>query len=173
MNGLFAFIEHQEAQTQQAKALVLPLLEAQDAGQPWTSANFWALYVLRQDHDPVIQQALEHLRQYAIPLLEHEEQLTDLDLEAFAERMVELERHFWQEQYAQAGDWPEDATAYLCGVHTLRESDVRGLVQQRLWDAEMIASALGSPSDCPTCKRGIQRIVLEEMRRAKANKTLA
>ena len=100
MNGLFAFIEHQEAQTQQAKALVLPLLEALGAGPPWTSANFWALYALRHDQDPVIQQALEHLRQYAIPLLEHEEQLADLDLETFAERMVWFEKHFWEQCYA-------------------------------------------------------------------------
>jgi len=167
MKGLFVFIEQKEAQTQQAKALVLPLLEAQDARQPWTSANFWALYVLRQDHDPVIQQALEHLRQYAIPLLEYEEQLSSLDLEAFSEAMSEFERRFWQEQYAQAKSLPMNTPMYLCGLHSLEEPDVRVLVQQRLWDVEIIASALGVPPDCPTCKRGIQRIVLEDIKRAK------
>lgn len=173
MNGFFAFIEQKENQTQQAKALILPLLEALQAEQPWTSANFWSLYRSRQEHEPVVQQALEHLRQYAIPLLEHEEQLNHLDLEAFTERMVEIEQRFWEERYAQAGNLPNQATDYICGVHSLHESDVHGLVQQNLYDVEMIASALGVPADCPTCKRGIQRVVLEELRRVKAHQTLA
>jgi len=173
MNALFAFIEQKEDQTQQAKALVLPLLEAQAPQQPWSSENFWALYQTRQHHQPVIQQALEHLRLYAIPLLETEEQLRDLDLETFAEHIAMAEKRFWEERHAQAEVLPEDRTMYLCGVHSLREADVHSLVQQNLWDVEMIASAQGVPTDCPTCKRGIQRIVLEELRRAKANKTLA
>lgn len=173
MNAWFAFIEQKEDQTQQAKLLVLPLLEALDPDQPWTSANFHALYAKRQQLDPVIQQALQHLQQYAIPLLEFEEQLDQLDLEVFTERIAEFEQRFWQEAYATAGAPAEDATVYLCGVHTLRESDVQGLVRQNLWDVEIIASALGSTADCSTCKRGIQRIVLEELKQAKAKKTLA
>jgi bacterioferritin-associated ferredoxin len=173
MNGLFAFIEQKEYQTQQAKALVLPLLEALEAQRPWTSANFWLLYQSRQEQDPVVQQALEHLRQYAIPLLEYEEQLGHLDLEAFAERMASFEQRFWEERYAHEGNPSQAETLYLCGVHNLRESDVRGLAQQSLYDVEMIASALGVPQDCPTCKRGIQRVVLEELKRVKAHKIMA
>ncbi len=173
MNGLFAFIEQKESQTQQARALIRPLLEALDALHPWSSHNFWALYRLRQHHDPVVQQALEHLRQYAVPLLEYEEQLAELDLEAFAERMARFEKSFWEDCYSQSGGQADEVTMYLCGVHALRESDVRGLVQQNLWDVEMVAAALGASPDCATCKRGIQRIVLEELKRAKALKTLA
>jgi len=102
MNGLFAFIEQMEAHSQEAKALVIPLLENLDSELPWTSSNFWALYQMRHQHDPVIQQALEHLRQYAIPLLEYEEQLADLDLETFTEKMAQIEQRFWEECYTQA-----------------------------------------------------------------------
>ncbi len=167
MKGLFTFIEQKEAQTQQAKALVLPLLQFLEPDRPWSSKNFWTLYQARPSLEPVVQQALEHLRQYAIPLLEYEEQLSSLDLEAFSEAMSEFERRFWQEQYAQAKSLPMNTPMYLCGLHSLEEPDVRVLVQQRLWDVEIIASALGVPPDCPTCKRGIQRIVLEDIKRAK------
>jgi bacterioferritin-associated ferredoxin len=173
MNALFAFIESKEDQTQQAKLLVLPLLEAQDPDRPWTSANFRALYAQRGQLDPVIQQALQHLEEYAIPLLEIEEQLEQLDLETFTEYIAEFEQRFWQQAYASAGAPAEDAAVYLCGVHTLRESDVRGLVQQNLWEVEIIAQALGGAAECSACKRGIQRIVLEELKQAKARKTLA
>ncbi len=173
MKGLFAFIEQKEAQSEQAKALIMPLLEALDSENPWSSRNFWALYQMRAHYEAVIQQALEHLRQYAIPLLEYEEQLAPLDLEAFVERMAEIEKRFWEECYALAGAPADKAAEYLCGVHSLREADVRGLVQQNLWEAELIAVALGVPPNCPTCKRGIQRVVLEELKRAKALKTLA
>ncbi|MGK0619607.1 (2Fe-2S)-binding protein [Meiothermus cerbereus] len=175
MNGLFAFIEQMEAHSQEAKALVIPLLENLDSELPWTSSNFWALYQMRHQHDPVIQQALEHLRQYAIPLLEYEEQLADLDLETFTEKMAQIEQRFWEECYTQARvlSSETEASLFLCNAHTLHESDVRGLVKQNLWDVEAISTMLRVPTNCPTCKRGIQRIVLEELKQAKALKTLA
>ncbi|WP_299431247.1 hypothetical protein [uncultured Meiothermus sp.] len=173
MNGLFAFIEQKEAETQQTKALLMPLLEALDSEKPWTSANFWAVYALREGYDPVIQQALEHLKQYAVPLLEIEEALAELDLEQFSEQIAIKEEQFWQEAFVRSGPTSQPNETYLCGVHALRESEVRGLVLQNLWDAGIIASALGSTADCLTCKRGIQRVLLEELKRAKAQKSLA
>lgn len=168
MNALYAFVERCEAETAQAKALVLPLLETIDPEVPWTAPNLRALHSVRHDYDPVVARALEHLFRFALPLLEEEGHLGGAEFEQFEHAMSAFEERFWSAQFALSRP-PAPPRDYLCGLHALDELEVRRLARQGVFEVDTLAAALGTSSNCPTCKRALQRVVLEELRTAKAS----
>lgn len=168
---LFTFVEQQEERTRAARELLIPLLQLQNPEDPWNAQALRSLWAQRLHHEEVLQQAIDHLYRFELPLLEYEESLGHASTEAFAEAMADFEDRFWQERFSQAN--PQNLQRWLCPKHQLSETPLRELTLRGLYDPQTLATALGVSLSCPDCHRAISRIALEDLKKAKASKEIA
>lgn len=183
-----AFIEAVLAQVEEAKELVLPLLMVEEPEAPWTVASLRALGarldvpVASPDaSDEVLREAAELLLVFELPFLEEEDRLiaagTNLtnDAAGFEVAMVDFERRFWDARYedyrADPGRWNVRAKPDfdVCEVHRLDSDTVRRAIRDHgVTTFEDLAPVLGTDRACATCHAGVSRLLLHELRRAKA-----
>lgn len=174
------FIEAAVAAAQDAKELVLPLLMVDTPDDPWTSANLRALQAQREALDPVMAEAVDLLVDFEAPFLDEEVRLAEegitlsTDMAAFEVAMVEFERAFWQDRFAEHQADPErwDLSVPVhydvCDVHQLTTADVRRAIKDHgVTSFEELAPALHTSTACSTCHSAVTRLLLQELKRRK------
>ena len=178
--GQRAFIESAVAEVREAKDLVLPLLMVQEPEDPVTAASLRALWDGRETLDPVMRQTLALLMAYELPFIEEEARLEaegltlETDMAAFEVAMVDFERRFWEAAYVEYRADPERFSLHsreeydLCPQHKLSTEGVRAAIDQHaVDDFDDIARYLGTSRACPDCHRGVTRLLIQAVRRAK------
>jgi bacterioferritin-associated ferredoxin len=178
--GQRAFIESAIAEVREAKDLVLPLLMVQEPEDPVTAASLRALWDQREALDPVMRKTLALLMAYELPFIEEEARLEaegltlETDMAAFEVAMVDFERHFWEAAYVEYQADPERFSLHsreeydLCPQHKLSTKGVRAAIDQHASDDfDDIARYLGTSRACPDCHRGVTRLLIQAVKRAK------
>lgn len=178
--GQRAFIESAIAEVREAKDMVLPLLMVKHPEEPATSASLRALWDERERLDPVMRNTLALLMAYELPFIEEEARLEaegltlETDMAAFEVAMVDFERHFWEAAYLEYTADPERFSLHsreeydLCPQHKLSTEGVRAAIDQHgVDDFDDIARYLGTSRACPDCHRGVTRLLIQAVRRAK------
>lgn len=178
--GQRAFIESAIAEVREAKELVLPLLMVQEPEDPVTAASLRALWDERDTLDPVMRQALTLLMAFELPFIDEEARLEaegltlETDMAAFEVAMVDFERRFWQAAFVEYQADPErfslrNREEYdLCPQHKLSTKGVRAAIEQHgSDDFDDIARYLGTSRACPDCHKGVTRLLIQAVKRAK------
>lgn len=185
-----AFIEAVLEQVREAKDLVLPLamLEAPEA--PWTAGGLRALARTVEGapgfggaaaERTLLRDAMDLLVAFEMPFLEEEERLVAegrtlaADPVGFEIGMVAFERGFWEARYAEfqadPGRWKLRAKPQydVCEQHRLDGDTVRRAIRDHgVTTFEDLAPVLGTDRTCATCHAAVTRLLLHEVRRAKA-----
>jgi bacterioferritin-associated ferredoxin len=178
--GKRAFIESAIAEVREAKDLVLPLLMVQEPEDPVTAASLRALWGQCETLDPVMRKTLALLMAYELPFIEEEARLEaegltlETDMAAFEVAMVDFERHFWEAAYVEYTADPERFSLHsreeydLCPQHKLSTPGVRAAIDRHASDDfDDIARYLGTSRACPECHRGVTRLLIQAVKRAK------
>ena len=179
--GQRAFIESAIAEVREAKDMVLPLLMVQHPEDPATAASLRALWDERESLDPVMRQTLALLMAYELPFIEEEARLEaedgltlESDMAAFEVAMVDFERRFWEAAYVEYRADPQRFSLHsreeydLCPQHKLSTGRVRAAIDQHgVDDFDDIARYLGTSRACPDCHRGVTRLLIQAVKRAK------
>jgi bacterioferritin-associated ferredoxin len=176
-----AFIEAVIDEVREAKELLLPTLMVSAPDEPWTAASIARLAATLGDLDPYVRRAAEWLLIFELPFVEHEEALSAqgvtlaADMARFEVAMVDFERAFWDARYAEhvadPDRWPvrERPTYDVCEQHRLDGERVRRVIRDHGASSfEDIAPLLGTSPTCATCHVGVTRILIQEVRRQKA-----
>lgn len=131
--------------------------------------------------DDVLKEALELLLVFEVPFLEEEDRLTATgrtlasDTLGFEVAMVDFERRFWDARYeeyrADPDRWSVRARPVydVCETHRLDTATVRRAIREHgVTSFEDLAPMLGTDRGCAACHAAVSRLLLHELRRAKA-----
>ncbi len=166
--GLHDFIERMLERTREVRTLLLPELERYCPERPWSAAALRALAAEIERLDPALRRALDHALVYELPLLVFEAGHEGLPDSEFIEKMHDFEMEHWRRLYRPAGG-EETGPSFLCVRHRLREDAVREVVAGRdIYRFETAAPLVGADPRCPECRTAVMRIMVEELKRAKA-----
>lgn len=173
------FIEAAVAAVQEAKELVLPMLMVENPDDPWSAERLRAL-AERDDLAPVVQEAVALLIDFEAPFLEEEARLESegvtlsADLPAFEVAMVDFERRFWEERFAEYRADPErwgltPPVHYdVCEIHRLTSADVRKAIEVHgVTSFAELAPHLQTTTACSICHTGVTRLLVQEVKRSK------
>ncbi len=179
--GRRAFIETVLADVRDAKEMVLPMLMVEEPEAPLTPAALRSLWEQRDVLDPVMRDAVEILITFELPFVEEEERLEadgltlSTDRAAFEVAMVDFERAFWEDRYAEYQADParfglrERAEYDICAQHQLSSQVVRAAIRDHGGsDFDELAPYLGTSRACGDCYQGVTRLLIQEVRRSKA-----
>lgn len=175
------FIEAVIEEVRDAKDVLLPALSIDDPEAPWTAASLERLRGQLDTLDPLIREAAEMVLTFELPFIVEEERLADegvtlaADMGRFELAMVEFERAFWDARFAE---YEADPTRWslrevpnydVCEQHRLDSDRVRRAIRDHgATSFEDVAPMLGTGPTCTACKTGITRLLIQEVRRQKA-----
>lgn len=175
------FIEAVIEEVRDAKDVLLPALAIDDPEAPWTVASLERLRGQLDTLDPLIREAAELVLTFELPFIVEEERLEAegvtlaADMGRFELAMVEFERAFWNARYAEYEADParwnlrEVPTYDICEQHRLDSDRVRRAIRDHgATSFEDVAPMLGTGPTCAACKTGITRLLVQEVRRQKA-----
>ncbi|MBW6454432.1 MAG: (2Fe-2S)-binding protein [Trueperaceae bacterium] len=175
------FIEAVIEEVRDAKDVLMPALAIDDPEAPWTAASLERLRGQLDTLDPLIREAAEMVLTFELPFIVEEERLAAegvtlaADMGRFELAMVEFERAFWDARYAEhvadPGRWHlrEVPTYDICEQHRLDSDRVRRAIRDHgATSFEDVAPILGTGPTCADCKTGITRLLIQELRRQKA-----
>lgn len=175
------FIEAAIEEVRDAKEVLLPALSLDAPDAPWTVASLEGLRAQLAGFDPLIREAVETVLAFELPFLAEEERLASEgvtlsnDMAGFEVAMVAFERAFWEARYAEyladPGRWQlrERPTYDVCEQHRLDSDRVRRAIRDHgATSFEDIAPLLGTAPTCASCKVGVTRLLIQEVRRQKS-----
>ena len=175
-----AFIESAIAEVREAKELVLPLLMVQEPENPLTPDALRGLWDQRETLDPMMRETLALLMAFELPFLEEEARLEaegctlETDMAGFEVAMVEFERRFWEARFVDYRADPDGFTLRdregfdLCPQHGLSSARVRAVIEEHgALDFDDLARFLGTSRACPDCHKGVTRLLIQAVKRAK------
>lgn len=178
------FIEAVIEEVRDAKEVLMPALAIDAPEAPWTAASLERLRGELDTLDPIIREAAEMVLTFELPFIVEEERLAAegvtlaADMGRFELAMVEFERAFWDERFAEYEAEParwnlrERPTYDVCEQHRLDSDRVRRAIRDHgATSFEDVAPLLGTAPTCATCKTGITRLLIQEVRRQKAQAT--
>ena len=171
--AVFSFAEQMEERVAAAKEQLIPWLQGDHFDRPW---SLDALRALRRERDalpPDLQDELDLVWRWEVPLLAYEERLVreEVDFETFAGRMHRYERRFWRERYRHDGQTRPRASADppVCKHHGVTAAEIRSLASNGgCWDVDSIARATGATTTCGSCRLAVTRLLIDELAKAKA-----
>lgn len=176
-----AFIESAIAEVREAKELILPLLMVQEPENPLTPDALRGLWARRETLGPVMRETLALLMAFELPFLEEEARLEaagctlETDMASFEVAMVEFERRFWETRFEAYRADPDgfslrDREGFdLCPQHGLSSARVRAAIDEHgALDFDDLARFLGTSRACPDCHKGVTRLLIQAVKRAKA-----
>ena len=181
LRGQRKFIEAVIEEVRDAKDVLMPALAIDAPEAPWTAASLEHLRGELDTLDPIIREAAEMVLTFELPFIVEEERLAAegvtlaADMGRFELAMVEFERAFWDARYAEHEADPtrwnlrERPTYDICEQHRLDSDRVRRAIRDYgATSFEDVAPLLGTAPTCATCKTGITRLLIQEVRRQKA-----
>lgn len=131
--------------------------------------------------DEVLREAAELLLVFELPFLEEEDRLIAAGLSlandavGFEVAMVDFERRFWDVRFAEYQADPDRWSVHakpdydVCEVHRLDSATVRRAIREHgVTTFEDLAPVLGTDRACATCHAAVSRLLLQELRRVKA-----
>jgi bacterioferritin-associated ferredoxin len=174
------FIEAAMRAVGDAKAVLLPALALEEPTAPWTAETLARLSAARADVSSEIAAAIDVLQDCELPLLREEERLVAegvtlaSNMAAFDTAMGSFEHAFWEARWAEyqrdPDRWPLRLPTQpdVCREHRLDAHTVRHAIRRVAAESfDDVARHVGANPTCPTCRVGVTRLLVQEVKRRK------